>query len=171
MASSEHQGSLRQPEPGWREDVISFVSDALDRDLTVVGSISVRFQAASSAQDTAFAAKVMEVLPLGEAYHIRTGITTLGYRGHSGRRQAYEPGTAAEAAIDMWDIAWKLHRGSRVRLDITSSDFPQYAAHSNYPGVWARQGRARRAEQTIFFGDGAQAFVSFPVIKEDGQSD
>lgn len=171
MASSEHQGSLRQPEPGWREDVISFVSDALDRDLTVMGSISVRFQAASSAQDTAFAAKVMEVLPSGEAYHIRTGITTLGYRGHSGRRQAYEPGTAAEAAIDMWDIAWKLHRGSRVRQDITSSDFPQYAAHSNYPGVWARQGRARRAEQTIFFGDGAQAFVSFPVIKEDGQSD
>ena len=171
MASSEPQGSLRQPGPGWRGDVVSFVSGALERELTVMGSISVRFQAASTAGDTAFAAKVMEVLPSGEAYHIRTGITTLGYRGHSGRRQAYEPGTAVEVAIDMWDIAWKLHKGSRIRLDVTSSDFPQYAAHSNYPGIWALQTAARRAEQTIFFGDGTQAWVSFPVIKEDGQGD
>lgn len=172
MASSEHQGSLRQPGPGWRPDVVSFVSDALEQDLTVMGGVSVRFKAASTAGDTAFAAKVMEVLPSGEAYHIRTGITTLGYRGHSGRRQAYEPGAAVDVSIDMWDIAWKLHKGSRVRLDVTSSDFPQYAAHSNYPGVWARQGKAKRAEQTIFFGDGTEpAFVSFPVIKEDGQGD
>ncbi len=171
MASSEHQGSLRQPEPGYRPDVLSFVSEPLERDLVVIGSISVQLRVASSAGDTAFAAKVMEVLPTGEAYHIRTGITTLGYRGHSGTRRPYEPGTAVDAPIDMWDIAWKLHRGSRIRLDVTSSDFPQYTAHSNYPGVWSRQAAAQKAVQTIFFGDGADsALVSFPVLKESDPS-
>ena len=45
--------------------------------------------------------------------------------------------------------------GSRLRVDISSSDFPQYAAHSNYPGVWSEQKETRVAQQTVWLGAGS----------------
>lgn len=52
----------------------------------------------------------------------------------------------------MWDIAWQVAAGSRLRLDISSSDFPQYAVHSNYRGIWSEQEKCRTARQTVYEG-------------------
>ncbi len=73
----------------------------------------------------------MEVRPNGEAYNMRTGITTLGYRNHSDTRQIYEPGEKVQITIDMWDLAWKIQKGSRIRIDLTSSDLLGYRNHSD----------------------------------------
>ena len=127
-------GSLRQPPCSWRKDILSFLSPVFTEDTELGGSIKVRLYVSSDAPDTAFAAKVMEVFPNGSTYNIRGSITTLAYRGHSEHRQSYTPGEIVPVDIDTWEISWMIHAGSRLRIDITSSDFPQYSIHPNKEG-------------------------------------
>ncbi|MDO5422703.1 MAG: CocE/NonD family hydrolase [Eubacteriales bacterium] len=166
LAHSEEQGSLAQPQPGARPDVISFVSEPLAEGFTTDGVIEVVLYAASDAEDTAFTAKVMEVFPDGTAVNVRGSITTLAYRNGADKRLTYMPGEKVELRIPMWDIAWHFREGSRIRVDISSSDFPQYAVHSNYPGVWSKQSRTKIAEQTLYYGGGSPSEVRFPLIKK-----
>lgn len=164
LATTQAIGSLLQPPCGYREDVLSFVSDPLEKPFSILGKIQVVLYVASTADDTAFAMKLMEVKEDGTAYNIRTGITTLAYRQNSRQnRQPYEPGTVVEAIIDCWDICWQLSAGSRLRLDITSSDFPQYAIHSNFTGIWSLQTETQTARQSIYTGGDTPSRLILPV--------
>lgn len=159
-------GSLPQPPCGWRDDVISFLSQPFNKDLDLLGKITVKLYVSSSADDTAFTAKLMEVYPDGKTCNIRSGITTLAYRAGSDQpRGTYEPGTIVEADISMWDISWRLHKGSRLRIDISSSDFPQYAVHTNYAGIWSYQKQAKTAQQMLYCGSVFSSQVILPLKK------
>lgn len=164
LVTKQEQGSLRQPEPNYRKDVISCISEPLQESMTIVGQIKVCFTVSTDVGDTAFAVKIMEVMEDGKAYNMRTGITTLGYRNGSTRRVTYQPGEKVQIVIDTWDLAWKVQKGSRIRIDITSSDFPQYSIHSNYAGCWAEQKEIRTANQTVYFGGDDESYISFPVL-------
>lgn len=164
LATMRENGSLSQPPCSWRPDVISFVSPSLAEPLAILGKIQVVLHVSSSADDTAFTAKLIEVRPDGSAYNIRSGITTLGYReGSDSERLTYEPGSVVEAIIDFWDINWFLSAGAKLRLDVSSSDFPQYAIHSNFSGVWALQDKTRLAEQMIYTGPDYASRLILPV--------
>ena len=163
FSSAAAIGSLKQPEMNWRPDVVSFISEPFKEAVMIMGKISADLYVSSDAQDTAFSIKVSEVFENGEAYNIRSGITTLAHRGHSDMRQSYTPGTVVRVNIDTWDIAWMVKAGSRLRLDVSSSDFPQYCAHSNYPGVWSLQERTKKARQTIWSGGSTPSVLSIPV--------
>ena len=156
-------GSKLQEEPDYRPDVVSFVSEPFAEPVRIAGRIKAKLFVSSDAEDTAFAVRISEVFPDGRAFNIRSGITTLGYRGHSDARQAYTPGEVVEAEVDTWDILWTVGAGSRLRIDITSSDFPQYAVHPNYPGVWALQDKTKPARQTICSGGDTPSAVVLPV--------
>lgn len=69
-------------------------------------------------------------------------------------------------AMEMWDIAWRLQKGSRIRVDISSSDFPQYSIHSNYAGIWSRQEKTRVAHQVIHCGGTYASRLEIPVLDE-----
>lgn len=153
-------GSKLQPKPGYRPDVLSFVSEPLDEALPICGRIRVHLQVSTDVNDTAFTAKLCEVFPDGRAYNIRGSITTLAADLPQGT--AYTPGEAAEICVEMWDMVWTVQPGSRLRLDISSSDFPQYAVHSNYAGIWSDQEQVRTAHQTIFTGV-EESFVELPL--------
>lgn len=156
-------GSLYQPKPDYRKDVLSFVSKPYTEALEIVGNIDVCLYVSSDAEDTAFTAKIMEVFENGTAVNIRGSITTLAYRNESASRLSYEPQSIVEIHIKMWPIAWQLKSGSRLRLDISSSDFPQYAVHSNYPGVWSQQKHSKCAKQNIYMGGKYLSRISIPV--------
>jgi len=160
----EAVGSLRQPEPGWRKDVVSFVSRPLERDIEIGGKIRVQLYVASDAADTSFTAKVMEVFPGGAAYNIRSSITTLAFREGG---PEYTPGDIVPILIEMWDIDWFVAKGNRIRVDISSSDFPQYAVHSNYPGIWSEQKETKKAVQTIYTGGQYASKIIFPIAGLD----
>ncbi len=156
-------GSLYQPDPNYRSDVISFISEPLEKDFDVVGKIKVHLTVSSDCRDTAFTAKLMEEVEDGKYVNIRSSITTILAEGAG---ENYRPGDRVRVCVDMWDIAWKLKKGHRLRLDISSSDFPQYALHSNYSGVWSRQIRCRTAHQRIFAG-GENSWVELPLVQEN----
>ena len=164
FSSSEAIGSLKQPEMNYREDVISFLSEPFTKDTLIVGQINADLYVSSDARDTSFSLKVMEVFEDGSAYNIRSGITTLAYREHSANRQDYVPDTVVKINIDTWDIAWEIKKGSRIRLDVSSSDFPQYSIHTNTPGIWSLQTKAKKARQTIYSGGKTPSVLNIPII-------
>ena len=164
FATMAKVGSLEQPEPDWRPDVKSFISEPLEQPLEIHGSINVKLYVQSDAEDTSFTAKLTEVFPDGKAVNIRGSITTLAYRNGATKRGTYTPGEIVEINIQMWDIAWKTQAGSRLRLDVSSSDFPQYAVHPNLPGVWSLIKETRPAQETVWFGGNNPSCSELPVI-------
>ena len=157
-------GSLLQPEPDYRPDVISFVSDPLQKDMVICGQMKVKLYVSSDAEDTAFTSKIMEVKADGKAYNIRSGIATLAFREDEYHRLAYTPGEIVPVTLDNWEIAWKLSKGSRLRVDISSSDFPAYAVHTNYPGIWSIQDKTKAAKQTIYTDDAHPSCIEIPCV-------
>ena len=163
--SNSKRGSKLQMEPGYRDDVISFVSPVMEKDLVLAGKIKVVLNVNTDADDTGFAFTVSEVMPDGKAYNIRNGITTLAYRNNPlGNRQTYTPGEIVELTIETLPVTWNVKAGNRIRVDVTSSNFPEYAIHSNYAGVWSLQTKTRTANQNIYIGGKYKSSVSFPNI-------
>lgn len=162
----EQVGSLEQREPGGRDDEISFLSGPLALGFSFCGAIQVKLYVSSDAEDTSFYVKVMEVFADGTAVNIRGGITTLAFRGGSDSRQIYRPGEIVPLDISMWDVDWQVQRGSRIRVDISSSYFPEYALHSNRAGGWSVQTDHMKARQTLYTGGAYAAEVFFPVTEE-----
>ncbi|OZG61028.1 hydrolase [Bifidobacterium myosotis] len=154
-------GARIQPEPGFRDDVITFESAPLECDLHIQGKISVELYISSSAPDTAFTAKLMCVDPDGTARNYRTSITTIAL--DTPNAASYTPGEVRRVTIDMWDICWMIPAGSRIRCDIASSDFPQYSIHTNHAGLWSEQTETQVAHQTIHMGGATPSAIVLPV--------
>lgn len=164
FVSQDQRGSRLQEQPGYKKDVISFVSEPLNEDIKIAGKINAKLFVASDCEDTCFTAKVMEVLSDGDAYNIRSSITTLAFRNASYSRITYKPGEIVEINIEMLPITWTIKKGFSIRIDISSSNFPEYAVHSNYPGVWSLQDKTKIAHQTIYFGGRYSSRIEIPVI-------
>lgn len=166
FTSSGRRGSLRQSPAGYRDDILSFVSGPLEEDMTIAGNVKVYLKVGTDADDTAFAFTLSEVTPSGEAYNMRTSIATLGYRdGLLKPRVEYRKGTTVVLEIEALPMMWTVKAGNSLRLDIKSSQFPEYAVHSNTAGVWAEQARTVVARQTVFVGGEDGSRVVFPVLK------
>ncbi|MBP1755208.1 MAG: putative hydrolase, CocE/NonD family [Firmicutes bacterium] len=159
LHTMEEIGSRLQPEPDYRKDVISFLSDTLEKDIRIFGKTTIHLFVSTDAEDTAFTAKLMEVTSCGDAYNIRSSITTI-----AADSDHYRPNTITEVCINMWDIAWTIKKGSRLRVDISSSDFPQYAIHSNYPGAWSCCAQTKNASQVIYVGNRTPSRIELDVL-------
>ena len=157
-------GPVLQDQPGTRSDVITFISEPVAEDMTIAGRIQVNLGVSSDAEDTAFTAKVMEVLPDGKAYNIRDSITSLAYRNGAKAAQTYKPGSVVDVKLELWPVTWTIKKGSRIRVDISSSNFPTYAVHSNVAGPWAQQANVKVANQTIYIGGKHGSFIEIPLL-------
>jgi putative CocE/NonD family hydrolase len=158
-------GNKLQSEPGAREDVLTFISEPLKEDMLIAGRIKVRLNVSSDAEDTAFTAKIMEVFPDGKAYNIRDSITSLAYRNGATTAKQYKPGSIIGVKMEMWPVTWTIKKGSRIRLDISSSNFPAYHVHPNTAGSWALQKDTKKANQTIYVGGGNSSYIELPVAE------
>lgn len=167
FTSQMKRGCHPMSEPGYRDDIISFVSEPLEEDLTIAGDVKVILSVRSDAGDTAFAFTMAEVGPDGTAYNMRTSITTLGYRnGLLEPRVSYKKNKKVSIEIVALPMMWTVKAGNRLRIDIKSSQFPEYAVHSNTAGVWAEQGETRIARQTVFLGGKKGSRVILPIIRK-----
>lgn len=143
-----------------REDVLTFLGPVLDKPIRIAGDIKVKLSVSSSAEDTSFTAKLMEVGTDGRAVNIRDSITSLKFRNKAQEPQSYAPGEQVDIEIDFWPIEWVVSAGSQLRLDISSSDFPKFHAHSNKAVPWAEADSTEMATQTILTGTGSALVLS-----------
>jgi len=149
-----------------REDVLVYTSPRLVTPLTVAGPVAVTLFACSSAADTDFTAKLVDVEPDGYCANISEGIIRARYREGVDREQMLEPGKVTQFAIDLWDVAHTFRPGHRVRLEISSSNFPRFDRNLNarvHPAV-GRAEDAQKAVQQVFHNTHYPSHVSLPVV-------
>ena len=115
-----------------RSDVLCYTSPTLTQPLELTGPISVELWVGSSAVDTDFTAKLVDVAPDGFAANLADGIVRARYRESTKQRSApLVPGEPVLLQIDLWDLACTFKPGHRVRLEISSSNFPRFDRNMN----------------------------------------
>lgn len=130
-----------------RLDVLTFSTAPLDEPLDVVGPLRLVLYASSSAVDTDFSARLSDVYPDGRAIQLQSGIVRARYRNANGEAELLEPGSTYRFEIDMWATANRFLAGHRLRVDISSADFPRFDRNTNRGG---EAGAPIRAEQIIY---------------------
>jgi hypothetical protein len=133
-----------------RKDVLVYSTKPLSRDLEVIGPVRVTLYAATSAKDTDFTAKLVDVFPDGDARNLTDGILRLRYRDSLDRPQLAAPGAVYELSIDAGVTSNVFIKGHRIRLEISSSNFPRFDRNPNTGGRISDETKTIPATQTIF---------------------
>ena len=114
-----------------RDDVLVYTTEPLTEDTEVTGPVSVRLYAASSAPDTDFTAKLLDVWPDGYAQRLCDGMVRARFREGMEHPSLIEPGRVYAYDIDCWNTSQVFKKGHRIRLEIASSAFPKYDRNPN----------------------------------------
>lgn len=114
-----------------RPDVLVYTSPELAEDLEVTGSVRVRLFVSSSAPDTDFTAKLCDVYPDGRSLNVLDGIIRMRFHQGVDREVLLQPGRIYEAEIDLWSTSWVFRKGHRIRLDVSSSNYPRFETNPN----------------------------------------
>jgi uncharacterized protein len=150
-----------------RADVLVYSSAHLATELTVAGVPSVTLFAHSSCVDTDFTAKLVDVEPSGFCANIAEGITRVRHRNGFDRDELIEPARVYEISIPMLDVAHTFAAGHRIRLEITSSNFPRFARNLNcaiHPHD-AKREDARIAVQHVFHDERQPSRLTLPELE------
>jgi putative CocE/NonD family hydrolase len=147
-----------------REDVLVYSSEPLSRDLELTGPITVKLWVASSARDTDFTAKLADVFPDGTARALTDGILRARYRESKTRPILLTPAQPVEITIDAGATSNLFRAGNRIRLDISSSNFPRFDRNPNTGGAFGEDSELLRAEQTILHETKHPSRVILPVV-------
>jgi hypothetical protein len=152
-----------------RPDVLVYTSGALRKDVEVTGPIHVMLYAATSASDTDFTAKLVDVFPDGEARNLTDGILRLRYRESLERPVLASPGQTYPVAIDAGVTSNVFRKGHRIRLEISSSNFPRFDRNPNTGRPVADETDLRKASQTVYHDRGHASYVLLPVVPSPGE--
>jgi putative CocE/NonD family hydrolase len=147
-----------------RSDVLVFSTPALTRDVEVTGYINVELYAASSAADTDFTAMIVDVGPDGYARFLTDGIVRARYRNSTERPEPIEPGKIYKYNIDLWATSNVFKAGHRIRVYISSSNFPRFNRNLNTGESTLGATRMVKARQTIYHDAEHQSAIVLPII-------
>jgi putative CocE/NonD family hydrolase len=139
-ATANAAGPVDQRPAEAREDVLCFTTPELDEPVEVTGHVSLLLHVASSATDTDFTGKLVDVFPDGRAIILTEGILRTRYRNSLEDADLIEPGEVYEITLDLSATSNVFLRGHRIRLEVSSSNFPRYDRNTNTGGVIAGDG-------------------------------
>jgi putative CocE/NonD family hydrolase len=137
-----------------RKDVLVYTTRPLESDLETIGPVQVILYAATSAKDTDFTAKLVDVFPDGNARNLTDGILRLRYRGGLDKTQLAKPGEVYKISIDAGVTANVFLKGHRIRVEISSSNFPRFDRNPNTGGRIADETKPVAATQTVYHDHG-----------------
>jgi len=147
-----------------RHDVLVYTGGPLEKPLEVTGPVKVVLYASSSAPDTDFTAKLVDVRPDGYAQNISDGIVRARYRESAMTPKLLTKGEVYELTIDLWATSHVFLPGHRLRVEVSSSNFPRFDRNLNTGGDQATETRWEVADQTIFHGPRFRSHILLPVI-------
>ena len=162
-AGIEDQGAVED-----RPDVLCYTTPALETPVVVHGPVAVELWAASSAPDTDFTAKLVDVAADGTAHNLADGIVRGRYRDSLRQRSApLEPAVPTLFRIDLWDLAHTFLPGHCIRLEISSSNFPRFDRNTNTGNELGRDGASDvvAATQPVFHHVGHASALVLPVAE------
>ena len=147
-----------------RDDVLVYSTAPLERDLEVTGSVRLEFFASSSAVDTDFTAKLVDVAPDGTAINLTEGILRAKYRNSQAAATPLEPGEVYQLAIDLWATGNVFRAGHRIRLEVSSSNFPRFDRNLNTGEPAATSAKWDTATNNIVHDKAHPSALLLPVV-------
>ena len=152
-----------------RPDVVVFQTEPLDHPVEVIGPITVTIYASSTAVDTDFTVKLVDVYPPSEEFpsgfdmNITDGIIRARYRDDPSQSELMTPGAVYEFTIEPYPTANRFKTGHRIRIDISSSNFPRFDVNPNTGEPLGRHRRSVPADNSIYHEPGYPSHVILPV--------
>ena len=161
-------GSADQRPNEKRPDVLVYTTPALGEDTEVIGPVEVRLFAASSAKDTDFIIKLIDVQPDGRALNVTEGIVRARFR-----RSIWEaptliaPGQTYEYRIELLPVAIIFGKGHRIRIHVSSSSWPLWDRNQNTGRPIGMDAEVETAEQTIYHDSERPSHIVLPIIPRE----
>lgn len=155
-----------------RPDVVVFQTPPLEQDLEVTGPVTVKLWISSTALDTDFTAKLIDVCPphadypLGFDLNLGDSIKRARYRDSLEHATLLKPGEIYELQIDIYPTSNLFARGHRIRVDISSSNFPRFDVNPNTGDALQTHRRAIVADNTIFHDASRPSHIVLPIIAD-----
>jgi len=147
-----------------RADVLVYTTPVLEQDVEVTGPIRAALFARTSAPDTDWTVRLVDVYPDGRAYGVTDGIVRARYRNGFDKPQLLEPGAVYEYQVDMQATSNVFKKGHRIRVQVSSSNFPCYSRNPNTGGPLATESGLVAALQTVLHDAEHPSHVMLPVI-------
>lgn len=153
-----------------RPDVLSFATAPLDRDIEIAGPVTTRLWIASDCPDTDFTAKLIDVhppsadYPHGFAMNLTEGLLRLRYRDSWERPELMMPGQVYAVTIELFPVANLFVAGHRLRLDISSSNFPHFDVNPNSGEPEGSMEHPRIAENRVFVDRERPSYIVLPIV-------
>lgn len=158
------QGPFDQSAVEQRSDVLTYTTDPLTANTEVTGPITVKLWASSTAADTDFVARLEVVAPDGSAVNLNNGVIRAAFRDSLSQPSALVPGQPYAFTIKIWPTSYQFEAGDRIRVAISSSDYPQYAPNPNTGEPLGDSARTQPATQTIYKDAEHPSSVVLPII-------
>ena len=153
-----------------RQDVVTFVTSPLERDVEVTGPITVMLWASSSALDTDFTAKLIDVYPPspdypdGYALNLTDSILRARYRNSWTQPELLTPGEIYQFTLTLYPTSNLFMRGHQIRLDVSSSNFPRFDVNPNTGRPLGEPGPMVVAENAVYHDAMHTSHVVLPII-------
>ena len=157
-------GPMDQTAVEKRRDVLVYSTAPLAADTEATGKIQVVLYASSNAPDTDFTAKLVDVFPDGTARNLTDGILRTRYRESLEKPQSITPGEVYRMTIDAGVTSNVFRAGHRIRIEISSSNFPRFDRNPNTGAAVADEKQPRTALQIVYHDHDRHSYVLLPVV-------
>ena len=157
-------GPRDQRVSGRRDDVLVYQSPVLEEDVEVTGPVEVTLYASSSAPDTDFTAKLIDVSQSGFAMNLTDGLLRGRFRNSFEKPEPMTPGTVYPFRIDLKSTSNVFKKGHRIRVEISSSNFPRFDRNPNTGHPLGMDAELREARQTIYHDATRASHIRLPII-------
>lgn len=159
-------GAVDQSDVESRNDVLVYTSEKLEKGVEITGPMELVLYVSSSAKDTDFVAKLVDVYPDGTAYNLQEGILRARYREGFERKVWMKAGEIYEIRINLHATSNYFAPGHRIRLEVTSSNFPRYERNLNTGGNNYDETEWVIAKNLIHHDAEHSSHVILPVVPE-----
>jgi len=158
-------GARDQKEVEARPDVLVYSTPPLDQDVEVTGQVILDLYAKTSAADTDFTAKLVDVGPDGFAQNLTEGILRARYRESRTEATPIVPGKVYEYKIDLWSTSNVFLKGHRIRVEVSSSNFPRFDRNLNTGKDSATDSTIVQATNTVLHDREHPSALILPVVQ------
>ena len=147
-----------------RDDVLVFTSPILKEPYEATGSIKAHLYVSSNCSDTDFTVKLIDVYPDGRSMLITDGILRMRYRNGTDHWEFMEPGKIYDIWVDLWSTSYIWNTGHRIRVDISSSNYPRFLNNPNTSDGIYQNTTYNIAWNTLHIGNGCPSCIVLPHI-------
>jgi putative CocE/NonD family hydrolase len=151
-----------------RRDVLVYTTEPVVTAYDICGPLRVKLFAASSARDTDWTAKILDVHPDGFAQRLNDGIVRARFSKGLDRERLLTPGAVESYDIDAWATCIRMQPGHRLRLEISSSAFPKFDRNLNTGRPIGTETRSVVASQTVHHDSTAASYLLVPIVPLKG---